>query len=43
MNSEPVLSPMAIAAWLIRALILRLVAWGFLAERRNSERRYTTS
>lgn len=43
LNSESSIVLMMIDAWVIPAVMLELVAWGFLAERRNSERRYTTS
>lgn len=32
-NSEPKIAPMTIEAWLILAVMLGRVAWGFLAER----------
>ncbi|MBD2079417.1 hypothetical protein [Leptolyngbya sp. FACHB-17] len=38
LNSEPAIAPMTIAVWLILAFQVGLVAWGLMAERRDSGR-----
>lgn len=36
LSSDPAITPMPIEAWIVLLLMLALVAWGFLSERRDS-------